>query len=134
MQMSDKNSAFSGGPFPAAQYPLTDDGVLKVYSAGETTVLGFAGRDVPSEFNAAHYRAAIADLLRANHCSVVAFDLTGVQLVPSGMLGLFVSLTRLPDMPLRVQVFNPSSEVREVLTLTRLNLLIEIHQLDLSGN
>lgn len=132
--MSDKHSALSDGLFPAAQYPLTDDGVLKVYSAGVTTVLGFAGHDVPSEFNAAHYRAAIVDLLRANQCNVVAFDLSGVQLVPSGMLGLFVSLTRLPEMPLRVQVFNPSTEVREVLMLTRLNLLIEIHEVDLSDN
>jgi anti-sigma B factor antagonist len=132
--MSDMHSALSDGPFPAAQYPLTDDGVLKVYSAGATTVLGFGGHDVPSEFNAAHYRAAIADLLRANNCRVVAFDLSGVQLVPSGMLGLFVSLTRLPDMPLRVQVFNPSTEVHEVLNLTRLHLLIEIHHVDLSDN
>jgi anti-anti-sigma regulatory factor len=131
--MSELNSAFPGGMVPAAQYPLTDDGVIKVYSAGPVTVLGFGGHDAPSEFNAAHYRAAITDLIRAHASNTVAFDLSGVQLVPSGMLGLFVSLTRIPDMPLKVQVFNPSPEVREVLSLTRLDRLIELHQIDL-GN
>jgi hypothetical protein len=90
---------------PTAQYPLTEDGVLRVYSAGPVTVLGFAGMDTPAEFNAAQYRAAISDLL----------------------------LTRLPDLTLRVQVFNPSPEVQEVLSITRLNRLIEIHHVDLSS-
>jgi hypothetical protein len=73
----------------AQQFALTEDGLLKVYSAGEVTVLGFGGSDVPSEFNAAHYRAAISDLVKAHHSTIVAFDLTGVRLVPSGMLGLW---------------------------------------------
>ena len=68
------------------QYALTEDGLLKVYSVGPVTVLGFSGKDIPSEFNVAHYRAAIADLLKINHSTTVAFDVTGVQLVPSGLL------------------------------------------------
>jgi anti-sigma B factor antagonist len=82
----------------AQQFALTEDGLLKVYSAGEVTVLGFGGSDVPSEFNAAHYRAAISDLVKAHQSTIVAFDLTGVRLVPSGMLGLLVSLTRIPKV------------------------------------
>ena len=108
------------------QYALTEDGLLKVYSVGPVTVLGFAGKDVPSEFNVAHYRAAISDLLKINNSSTVAFDLTGVRLVPSGMLGLLVSLTRIPNHPLKVQMFNPSADVREVLAITKLNRMIEI--------
>ncbi|MFN9719038.1 MAG: STAS domain-containing protein [Planctomycetota bacterium] len=129
----------SEGTGPAAedlaqQYALTEDGLLKVYSAGPVTVLGFSGHDVPSEFNAAHYRAAITDLVRANQSSVVAFDLTGVRLVPSGMLGLLVSLTRVEGLPLRVQVFNPSEDVREVLSITKLNRMIEIHEVEVGRN
>jgi len=132
--MSEHRLPASGSrALPAAQYPLTEDGVLRVYSAGTVTVLGFSGQDTPSEFNAAQYRAAISDLLRTHHSQVVAFDLTGVQLVPSGILGLFVSLTRLPDLPLRVQVFNPSPEVREVLNISRIDRLIEVHHVDLSS-
>jgi anti-anti-sigma regulatory factor len=111
---------------PEDQYPLTDDGVLKVYCAGPTTVLGFAGSDVPSEFNVAHYRSAITDLLVAQHATVVAFDLTGVSMLPSGMLGLLVSLARQPDNPPRVQVFNACADVREVLAITRLDSLVEV--------
>ncbi|MCA9049998.1 MAG: anti-sigma factor antagonist [Planctomycetaceae bacterium] len=109
---------------------MTEDGVLKVYSVGETTVLGFGGQDVPSEFNAAHYRAAIADLLMANNCQTVAFDLTGVRLIPSGMLGLLTSLRQLGDLTPTVQVFNPSDDVREVLRVTKLNTLIDVRQVD----
>lgn len=128
MEDSDKN--LPSAEDVAAQYALTDDGLLRVYNAGRVTVLGFGGQDVPSEFNAAHYRAAITDLVRANESSTVAFDLTGVRLVPSGMLGLLVSLTRIPTLPLTIQVFNPSQDVREVLAITKLNRMIEIHEVE----
>ena len=72
------NSSDDSG-FNNTQYALTEDGILKVYRVGVTTVLGFGGEDIPSEFNAAHYRAAITDLLRANNSEVVAFDLTGAK-------------------------------------------------------
>ena len=114
----------------AQQYALTEDGLLRVYSAGPVTVLGFGGQDVPSEFNTAHYRAAITDLVKFSQSAIVAFDLTGVRLVPSGMLGLLVSLTRIEDLPLRIQVFNPSKDVREVLSITKLNKFIEVHEID----
>lgn len=114
----------------APQFALTEDGFLKIYSVGETTVLGFAGQDVPSEFNAAHYRAAITDLVKANDSTAIAFDLTGVRLVPSGMLGLWVSLTRISGHPLKVQIFNPSDDVREVLSITRLKDIFEICEVD----
>jgi len=116
----------------AEQYALTDDGVLKVYSSGPVTVLGFGGKDVPSEFNAAHYRTAISELLRSQHSSVAAFDLTGVSLVPSGMLGLLVSLTRLSENPPKVQVFNACPAVREVLSLTRLDTIVEVLEVKVS--
>lgn len=116
----------------AQQFALTEDGLLKVYSAGEVTVLGFGGNDLPSEFNAAHYRAAISELVKTHQSTIIAFDLTGVRLVPSGMLGLLVSLTRIPGLPLKVQVFNPSRDVREVLSITKLNRMIEVHEIDVT--
>lgn len=125
----DINSSDDSG-FNESQYALTEDGVLKVYRTGETTVLGFGGQDIPSEFNAAHYRAAITDLLLANNANTVAFDLTGVNLVPSGMLGLLVSLKKLEGLQPTVQVFNPSDDVREVLQITKLNTMIEVHEVD----
>ena len=128
--MTEDTNASDDSGFHSAQYALTEDGVLKVYSVGPTTVLGFGGEDVPSEFNAAHYRAAISDLLVANNCNVVAFDLTGVKLVPSGMLGLLVSLRQLNGLEPTVQVFNPGEDVLDVLQITKLNKMIEVHQVD----
>ena len=128
-ESSDHQFADAPTP-PPGQYALTEDGALRVYSVGETTVLGFGGQDVPSEFNAAHYRSAITDLLLANKCSIVAFDLTGVSLVPSGMLGLLVSLKKLDGLEPRVQLFNPSKDVEEVLQITKLNTLIEVHHVN----
>jgi anti-anti-sigma regulatory factor len=42
------------------------------------------------------------------------------------MLGLLASLKR---MDINVHLYNPSSDVREVLEITRLNRLFEIHEL-----
>ena len=110
------------------QFALTEDGVLKVYSVGPVTVLGFGGNDAPSEFNAAHYRAAITDLLLANHCDVVAFDVTGLSLIPSGMLGLLVSLKKLDGLNPTVQIFNACDDIKEVLQITKLNTMIEVRE------
>ena len=130
--MSEEANTSDDSGSNSVQYALTEDGILKVYSVGETTVLGFGGQDVPSEFNAAHYRAAITDLLLANHSNTVAFDLSGVKLVPSGMLGLLASLRQLDGLSPRVQVFNPSNDVREVLQITKLNTLIEVHEVEVN--
>ena len=129
--MSDTpNAEFMDSDSPlSGQYALTEDGVLKVYSVGETTVLGFGGEDVPTEFNAAHYREAITALVKSNNSSTVAFDVGGVQLIPSGMLGLLVSLKKIEGLSLVVQLFNPSSDIEEVLQITKLNTMIEVHHL-----
>lgn len=142
--MTSEDSSFNDDAEPSSgtdpeigeikQFALTEDGLLKVYSVGGTTVLGFAGQDIPSEFNVAHHRAAISDLLKMHESSVVAFDLTGVNLVPSGMLGLLVSLRNLDGINPTVQVFNPSEDVREVLRISRLDTLIEVHEVDVSGD
>ena len=128
--MTDEANSSDDSGFHNVQYALTEDGVLQVYSVGPTTVLGFGGQDVPSEFNAAHYRAAITDLLLANQSTTVAFDLSGVKLVPSGMLGLLASLRQLDGLSPTVQVFNPSKDVQEVLQITKLNTMIEVHNVD----
>lgn len=106
---------------------LTEDGVLHVYEAGELMVLGFAGRDVPSSFNVAHYREAILELVKLHDTKSIAFDLTGVRLVPSGILGLWASLHQ---QDIGVQVYNPSEDISEVLEITKLNQFIETKQVD----
>lgn len=106
---------------------VTEDGVLHVYEVGELIVLGFAGKDVPSNFNVAHYREAICELAAANGTKKIAFDLTGVRIVPSGILGLWASLNK---QNIAIEVYNPSEDIEEVLEITKLNQLITIKRVD----
>jgi hypothetical protein len=102
---------------------LKDPNVLKVYQTGELTVVGFGGQDVPDEVCIAIYRDQLFKMVEEYHCKVLAFDLTGVTLVPSGMLGVLTSLRNKVE---RVELYNPSFDVREVLRMTRLEQLFEI--------
>lgn len=104
---------------------LPDPGVLQVYQTGPVTVVGFGGEDVPDEVCIAAYREQLVELIKQERCSTLAFDLTGVRLIPSGMLGVLVTLRKLVD---RVELFNPSEDVRDVLRLTNLECLFEFKE------
>lgn len=100
-------------------------GVLNVYQTGPVTVVGFAGKDVPDEVCIAGYRDQLFKLIEDTKCEVLAFDLTGVILVPSGMLGVLVSLRKRLE---RIELYNPSADIREVLEMTKLISLFEIRE------
>ncbi len=97
---------------------------LQVYEIGPTTVIGFGGDDVLDDMNVVAYRDAIEELISSNDISILAVDLTGVRLIPSGLLGLLAS-TR--SHGVEVHIYNPSDDVREVLSVTNLDKLIPIH-------
>jgi anti-sigma B factor antagonist len=100
-----------------------DPAILRVYETGPLTVVGFGGVDVPDEVCIAGYRDQLMALVDQYQCSVLAFDLSGVKLVPSGMLGVLVSLRKRVQ---RLELYNPSPDVQEVLKLTNLITLFEI--------
>lgn len=100
-----------------------DADVLKVYQTGEFTVVGFGGKDVPDEICVAIYRDQLAKLVEDFRCKALGFDMTGVKLVPSGMLGILTTMRKKVE---RVVIFNPSADVREVLELSRIAQLFEI--------
>lgn len=94
-----------------------DPGVLKVYQTGFLTVVGFGGQDVPDEVCIAAYRDQLMRLIDEHQCQVLAFDLSGVKLIPSGMLGV---LTTLRKRVAQVELYNPSEDIQNVLKLTNL--------------
>ncbi len=102
--------------------------VLRVYETGALTVVGFGSDDLPDHIDLAECREEIVELLQLHDCKDLAFDLTGVRYIPSGMLGLLASLKRLG---IQVHLYNPSGDVREVLEVTHLDQLFKIHDLDL---
>ncbi|HET6423648.1 MAG TPA: STAS domain-containing protein [Planctomycetaceae bacterium] len=115
----------SGPGDSTPQLGATPSGVLRVYQTGPLTVVGFAGEDVPDEVCIAAYRDQLFKLIDEHQCKVLAFDLTGVGLVPSGMLGVLISLRKRLE---RVELYNPSKDVREVLEMTQLASLFEIRE------
>ena len=107
---------------------MADPNVLKIYQTGELTVVGFGGRDVPDEVCIAAYRQQLFDLIAQHGTKVLAFDLSGVVLVPSGMLGVLSSLRQRVE---RLEIYNPSPDVREVLRMTRLERLFDVKEVQL---
>ncbi len=101
--------------------------ILEIYQTGPTTVVGFGGRDVLADVNVAVCRDELVQLIDEHKCQVLAFDLTGVRLIPSGLLGLLASLR---SKGVEIQLFNPSKDIQEVLEVTRMNSLMSIHFVD----
>jgi anti-anti-sigma factor len=105
----------------------SNEPILQVYQTGPTTVVGFGGKDVLGDVNVAACRDELLELIRREECAVMAFDLTGVKLIPSGLLGLLASIR---NNDVDVHIYNPSDDVRDVLAITGLNSLMEIHQVE----
>ena len=102
---------------------------LEVYQAGELTVIGFGGREVLDDMNVTDCRDELVDLIREHKCKVLAFDLTRVSLIPSGLLGLLASIRK---QGVEVHLYNPSNDIREVLEITKLDQVLQLHQLDVA--
>lgn len=106
----------------------TDRNALQVYQTGPTTVIGFGGSDVLDDVNIAAFRDQIVAILEKSACKVLGVDLTGVRLVPSGLLGMLTSIRR---RGVEVHIYNPSPDVREVLRVTNLDRLMPVHEVEI---
>ncbi|HEY2253495.1 MAG TPA: STAS domain-containing protein [Planctomycetaceae bacterium] len=108
---------------------LTKD-IFEVYQTGELTVVGFGAREILDQLDLTVCRAEIIGLVEKHQCKTLAFDLSGVKLIPSGMLGLLASLRK---MNIQVHIYNPSEDVAEVLQITRLSEVLPIHYIDIDA-
>jgi anti-anti-sigma factor len=102
-------------------------GELEIYQAGQLTVIGFGGREYLDQLDLSNCYDEIIELIRENDCRSLAVDLTGVKWIPSGLLGVLMSVHRLTG---DVHVYNPSKDIREVLEVTRLNRVLHLHEID----
>ncbi len=102
--------------------------VLEVYRTGPMTVLGFGGREILDQIDIGACREEIISLIKEHKVETLAFDLTGVKLIPSGMLGLLASVRRLN---VEVHLCNPSEDVREVLEVTKLIDIMRVYDVEL---
>lgn len=106
----------------------TEEHELQVYQTGRLTVVGFGGREVLDQVDIAVCREELLQLVGNHQCETLAFDLSGVKLIPSGLLGLLASLR---NHNVKVHLYNPSADVREVLEITHLDKVLEIHEVRL---
>jgi len=102
---------------------------LELYQTGELTVIGFGGREVIDDMNVAECRDELLDIIQTHNCLVLAFDLTRVRLIPSGLLGLLASIRK---KGIEVHLYNPSADIREVLEITKLDQVLQMHDLDMA--
>ena len=105
----------------------TQQNVLTVYELGELTVVGFGGHEVLDQVHVADFRDEVTALVGEHDCKVLAIDLTGVALIPSGMLGMLASLR---ESGVEVHLYNASDDVREVLAVTHLDQWLPVHHVD----
>lgn len=105
-----------------------DQPILHVYEAGELTVVGFGGIEIIQEISVAPIHSEILALVEEQGCKQLAFDLTGVKLMPSGLLGVLASLRK---KGVEVHVYNPSDDVRDVFATTKLDTLVKLHDVEL---
>jgi hypothetical protein len=102
----------------------TDPNLLRIDRNGDAIVIGFNRVDIPDEVCIAGYREQLFQLLDRNpDCKALTFDVTGIKLLPSGMLGLLASLKKRVG---NIEVLNPSRDVYEALRVTRLTTLLKI--------
>ena len=102
----------------------TDPNLLRITQSGSSIVIGFNRVDIPDEVCIAGYREQLFQLLEGNaECQRLTFDVSGIKLLPSGMLGLLASLKKRVG---NIEVLNPSRDVLEALRVTRLTTLFTI--------
>lgn len=99
---------------------------LEVYQPGPLTVIGFGTRYTLDQFDLAACRDDVFKLIREHRCKMLAIDLTGIQVIPSGLLGLLVSVYQ---QDVSVCLFNPSEDLREVLQVTKLHRLFPCYRI-----
>jgi hypothetical protein len=84
-----------------------------------TQAVGFSCAEFPDEAMIATWREQVFDLLREKpDCRRLTFDLTGVVVLPSGLLGLLVTIRK---RGLAVEILNASDEILEVLRVTKID-------------
>jgi hypothetical protein len=99
----------------------TGPGVLKVYEAGTHTIVGFSRNGVQRRTDVPRWHHELVKLIDQYKCELLTFDLTGVKKLSNGMLDLLFALGQ---RGVQVRIYNPSTLVRDVLKVTRLNGIV----------
>lgn len=98
-----------------------------VYKRGKLTVVGFDGRTLNDPVQAGQSRDTLLELIQHHDCQVLVVDLMEVSVVSSWVLGI---LAAIKHRGVDVQLYHPSSDIRNVLEVTHLNEMLPVRHHD----
>jgi anti-anti-sigma regulatory factor len=97
--------------------------ILEISSKDNEAVVRFRSLEFPNELVLEQCRADLEEYLKSHPCELLTFDLKGVVIIPSTMLGLFLTFRQ---RGIRIRILNPSEHVIAVLQVTKLMSKIEV--------
>lgn len=100
----------------------TESALLRVYETGPVLTVGFGSEEL-TESDLLDVRDELLDLVRLHACEAIVFELHELRHVPSSLLSVFLMLRR---KGVQVHLFNPSTELLEVLRITHLDQFFKI--------
>jgi anti-anti-sigma factor len=97
--------------------------VFQVHKTGRLSVITVNPDGVSDYSRVEQCRDELVSILEQGGCVVARFDVAGIPFLASGVLGLLVSLRK---HGIDVQLQNASQQVRDVLSSTKLDAIIEL--------
>ena len=100
-----------------------DPNLLTFVREGQRAVVSFNSKSLLDEVCIAAYLDQLLKFIKSFDCQVLAFDLTGIKILPSGMLGVLVTLNQ---RGVKVELLNPIPDIVDVLRITHLAPMFSI--------
>ncbi|MCA9068921.1 MAG: hypothetical protein KDA84_08365 [Planctomycetaceae bacterium] len=98
-------------------------GVLEIHSNENEAIVRFRSQDFPDDSVIEQTQQELDAYLDGNNCEILTFNLDGVVIIPSTMLGLLLAYRQ---RGFRIRIVNPSEHVIAVLKVTKLTTKIEV--------
>jgi hypothetical protein len=96
---------------------------LKLTFDGSRAHIEFIDKDVPDETQVAAYRLQLLNFIQRTGCRDLTFDLEGLKLLPSRMLGFFLTLKNEGH---DIELVNVSPFIQDIFQVTKLACFVTI--------
>jgi anti-anti-sigma factor len=96
---------------------------LVLTAHGARLLIEFRDKSVPDESQIVAYRQQLLNVARQTGCRELIFDLNGINLVPSRMLGLLVELKK---EGYAIELANASPFVQDIFRVSKLDPFVTI--------
>jgi anti-anti-sigma factor len=97
--------------------------LLRLTQIGTRVHVSFSDKDVPDESRVEAYRIQLVNFIQRTSCRDLTFDLEGIKLLPSRMLGFFLALKKEGR---DIELVNVSPFVQDIFRVTKLDQFVTI--------